>query len=425
MLNQIFAITVKEFKVLTHDRGALSMLFLMPIAFILIMTVALQNLFNTGSSDHPISVLVVNADQGKLAQKVIADLRSLDGLQLVEQQNDQPLDRQDAEALITSGKYSLAVVFPADFSASIQAAAADPSAGKSMVSFIIDPTLSNQILSPVKGIVQGTVEREASLAQAPQRTALGFDRMAAQAPGAEAQTIRAIGVQYVQQVASAQNPVSGNLGVAYQVVTPASYHAVREPSSAEQNVPGYTIYGVFFIMQTIASGIFREKNEGTFRRLQAAPISRAALLTGKLLPYYLINLIQIALMFAVGVVIFHINLGNDPLALIPLSLATAAAATGLGLLVTTLGKTAEQVGSLSTLLAIILSALGGSMVPVSVMPGFMQHLSLITPHAWALTGFQDIIVRGLGMSAVFPIIAVLLAFAVAFWGFGLLRFQFE
>ena len=139
------------------------------------------------------------------------------------------------------------------------------------------------------------------------------------------------------------------------------------------------------------------------------------LLAGKLLPYYLINLIQIALMFGVGVVVFHISLGVHPLALAPIALATAAAATGLGMLIASLGKTQEQVGSLSIVISIVMSALGGIMVPISVMPAFMQKIALVIPHYWALTGFQDVIVRGQGMSAVLPVVGVLLGYALVFW----------
>lgn len=425
MINQIFAIVVKEFKVLLHDRGAFTGLFILPIAFILVMTTALQGVFDTGGSNHPVDVLVVNLDQGPIAAKVLADLGSASGLALIETQNGQPLTRAAAEDLIVARTYSIAVVFPADFSASILKAASNPNAPKTMVSFVADPAVGSQLLAPVRGMVDGTIEREASLAQAPQQTLQGFNQMASAAPAAQAALIRDLGVRYSTSMTSAEDGSQQNLGVASQVVVPASYKAVKSPTSAEQNVPGYTIYGVFFIIGTISVSLFREKNEGTFRRLQAAPISRAALLIGKLLPYYLVNLIQIAIMFTVGVVVFHISLGAYPIVLVPISLATAAAATGLGLLIASLGKTQEQVGSLSTVLSIVMSALGGMMVPSYVMPAFMQKLSVLIPHYWALLGFQDVIVRGLGMSAVLPAVGVLLGYALVFWVVAVWRFRFE
>jgi ABC-2 type transport system permease protein len=425
MINQIFAISIKELKVLLRDRGAMVSLFLLPVAFILVMTIALQGVFDSGSSDNPITLLVVNHDQGDLAGKVLVDLGNVSGLDLVDQQDGLLLTRVEADDLIAAGKYSVALIFPADFSARIHQAVIDPQAAGSTVTFIADPAVGRQLLDPVRGMVQGYVEREASLAQSAQRTAMGFEQMAAQAPANQAFLIRAVGNQFTAHYAGVQDPGGTNLGVTYEVVSPAKYQSVKRPSSSEQNVPGYTIYGVFFIMQTIATGMFREKNDGTFRRLQAAPVHRAVLLTGKMLPYYLINLVQIALMFTVGVLVFQISLGNDPFALALLSLACAAAATGLGLLITTLGKTLEQVSSMSTLLAVLLSVVGGMMVPTYVMPNFMQVVSWVTPHAWALAGFQDVMVRGLGVDAVLPAIGVLLGFSVAFWGIAVRRFRFD
>ena len=145
---------------------------------------------------------------------------------------------------------------------------------------------------------------------------------------------------------------------------------------------------------------------------------------GKLLPYYLVNLIQIGLMFAVGVFLFDLQLGNLP-ALILVSLALSASANGLGLLVAALGRTEAQVNGLSVLLAITLSALGGMMVPSFLMPGFMETLSQFTPHAWALAGYHDVIIRGLGLRDVMDEAGALFGFSALFFLLALWRFRFD
>jgi len=108
-----------------------------------------------------------------------------------------------------------------------------------------------------------------------------------------------------------------------------------------------------------------------------------------------VNLIQIVLMFSVGVIVFGMTLGHLP-ALVMVSLALAAAANGLGLLVAALGKTEAQVNGLSVLLAITLSALGGMMVPTFIMPGLMKSLSLFTP---MLGPLQDTMTSSSGVLA--------------------------
>jgi ABC-2 type transport system permease protein len=425
MIHQIFAITSKEFKVLINDRRAFSNLFLIPIAFILVMTVALQGVFDSGSSNNPVDLLIVNRDQGEIASRVVTNLSHAAGLTLIETNDGKPLTQSAAEDLITGGTYSIALVFPEDFSDRILAAAIDSSADKAQVSFIADPAVGQQLIAPIQGLVEGYIERQALQAQEPIRLDRGFKTMVSAAPAGQADFIRTLGARFTEEMNSSSVNTENNPGFDIQVALPTKYQATRNPTSAEQNVPGYTIYGVFLIITTISTGLFREKNEGTLRRLQATPISRAAILIGKLLPYYLINLIQIVLMLAVGMAVFHIGLGNHPWVLVPLSLATAAAATGLGLFVTGLGKTQEQVSSLSLVLSIVLSVLGGLMVPLYVMPDFLQKFSMIIPHAWALNGFLDVMVRGQGIGAEIPVIAGLLGFAMIFWVMGIWRFRLD
>lgn len=422
MFNQVSALIVKELKVVFKEHGSMVGLFLLPITFILVMTVALQGVFDAGSSDNPLVFLVVNQDQGQIAEKIITDLRKVKGLSLVEQMNGQSFSRSQAEDLITTGKYSLALVFPVNFSDSIVAAVnSNDSLDTATVSFITDPAVGAQLLSPVKGMVEGYVEREALQAQMPLKINADLNQYAAKLSISQATAIHSLGEIFSSQLVQSNE----HIGVTYEITSPAKFKQLRTPTSVEQNVPAYTIYGVFFIAATIATSLFREKNEGTFRRLQAAPMQRAVLLIGKMLPYYLINLVQILLMFAVGVIFFHLNLGQDYVPLVLLSLVTAATATGLGLLLAALAKTQEQASSLGTLISVLLSAVGGMMVPVWVMPKFMQSLAFFTPHAWALKGFQDVIVRGQGLAAVLPSMGMLLIFAIFFWGIGLWRFHFE
>jgi ABC-2 type transport system permease protein len=97
----------------------------------------------------------------------------------------------------------------------------------------------------------------------------------------------------------------------------------------------------------------------------------------------------------------------------------------MGFMLAAIGKTQEQVGSLGALIAVVMAAVGGMMVPTSVMPAFMQMISHFTPHAWALSGYQDVIVRGLGVADILPAVGMLLVFALVFWGVGIWRFRFE
>jgi ABC-2 type transport system permease protein len=256
-----------------------------------------------------------------------------------------------------------------------------------------------QLLATVKGAIQSVIERRVSLARVPQR----LKEMLGTLGGMERQLDNILG--------DTNKSERERSGVVFIHTFPKGFNAGRRPTATEQNVPAYTIFGVFFIVLTLASSFLQEKKDGTFQRILAAPLSKTALLIGKLLPYYLVNVIQIALMFSVGVMVFGMKLGHLP-ALVMVSLALAAAANGLGLLVAALGKTEAQVNGLSVLLTVI-------------MPDLMKTLSLFTPHAWALAGYHDIIIRGLGVKEVLTETGVLLGFASIFFVVALWRFRFN
>ena len=80
MTYQIIAITLKELKVLWLDREALALLFAMPMFFILVMSFALEGVFQAGSKGHPIEILVSHRKAGPLADQAIADLKRTEGL---------------------------------------------------------------------------------------------------------------------------------------------------------------------------------------------------------------------------------------------------------------------------------------------------------------------------------------------------------
>jgi ABC-2 type transport system permease protein len=424
MLQQIIAITLKELKVVWLDREALLLLFAMPMFFILVMSFALQGVFEAGTKGRPVQVLVINQNGGPLAEQAITDLKRIEELMLIETAGGVSLSLEKAEALIRKGDYSLALAFGTGFSERILQ---DPRASqgeKATVYLISDPATNIQLLASVKGVIRSTIERRILLATMPQRMKQAFGNPASEIPLGLDPSNQNMGNQFERILEDPHKGAGDSSIVVFVNASPKGFSAGRRPTATEQNVPAYTIFGVFFIVLTLASSFLREKQDGTFQRILAAPLSKTALLIGKLLPYYLVNLIQIGLMFAVGVILFDMKPGYLP-AVIVVSMALAAAANGLGLLVAALGKTEAQVNSLSVLFAITLAALGGMMVPAFIMPGFMKTLSLFTPHAWALAGYHDVIIRGLGLKEVLPETGVLLGFASLFFAGALWRFRFD
>jgi ABC-2 type transport system permease protein len=424
MIRQIIALALKELNVLWHDREALALLFLMPVFFILLMSLALEGVFETGTSARPLKILVVNEDRGRTAQETIDALGKVEGIELVRTWEGGPLTLEQARDRIARQEFGLALHFRRHMSEQIKAGRARTGHSDPGLVLIVDPTLNYHLLSSLKGTIQGVVERQALLYRLPQLIA---NRAAALEENSGLDTTVVMDTtpsQITDLVSHLSVEILDQPGAVISIIPLQAGQRAQRPTSTEQNVPGYTIFGVFFIVLTLASSFIKEKNDGTFQRILTAPLSKTALLVGKLLPYYLVNLIQIVLMFAVGVIIFDLYLGSIA-GLLLVSLALSAAANGLGLLVAALGRTEAQVNGLAVLLAIILSALGGMMVPVFVMPGCMQTLAQFTPHAWALAGYHDVMIRGLGVRDVLGEAGVLLIFAGLFFLVAWWRFRFD
>jgi ABC-type Na+ efflux pump permease subunit len=157
-------------------------------------------------------------------------------------------------------------------------------------------------------------------------------------------------------------------------------------------VPSYTVMFAFFMVLTIGWLFVTERRQGTLKRLCAAPITRAAILLGKLAPCYLLSVAQGFLLLLAGKLLFQMSWGSEPLWLMPVVLSTSLAAMGLGMLVAGVAQTEAQVAIYGSLLVLVLAGLSGCLMGNrSLMPEAMQQISRITPHAWALDAYLQLI----------------------------------
>lgn len=158
-------------------------------------------------------------------------------------------------------------------------------------------------------------------------------------------------------------------------------------------VPSYAVTFAFFLVLTVGWMFVGERRQGTLVRLRAAPLSRGQLLIGKFLPALGVALFQGAFLIGAGKLIFGLHWGAEPLWLLAVVAATAFAATGLAMLVAAVAKTETQVAVYGTLLVLVLAGIGGSMMPRDLMPETMRQVSHITPHAWALDAYQQLLLN--------------------------------
>ena len=199
-----------------------------------------------------------------------------------------------------------------------------------------------------------------------------------------------------------------------------------DPNAVQQNVPGWTIFALFWIAQILMINILYERQSGAFKRVMVSPISFPTYILSKTIPFALINLIQAVAMFALGVYILplfgcpELELSNLP-ALAILTACISFTAIGFGLMMASLSKTIFLSASVSATVLIIMTAVGGIMVPRFIMPELMQKMTLFVPHGWALEGYLNIIVRHQPTAEILPHVGALLLFGLGFTAFAIVR----
>jgi ABC-2 type transport system permease protein len=204
----------------------------------------------------------------------------------------------------------------------------------------------------------------------------------------------------------------------------------QEINPLDVYIPGFTVLFIFLTAQTTAQSIYEEKKMGSFRRLLAAPISKPTILLGKVTPNFITGLTQIIVLFGTGVLIIPLlgldsmTLGNDPLALVVVSLTVLLCSTGLGVLIAGIARTETQISGVSQVVLWIFGFAAIWMDQLGSISG-LDVISKLIPHTWANGAFLDLFVRGQGLADIGTSILVLLGFTLAFFAIGLWRFDYS
>jgi ABC-type Na+ efflux pump permease subunit len=183
-------------------------------------------------------------------------------------------------------------------------------------------------------------------------------------------------------------------------------------------VPSYIVMFAFFMVLTVGWLFVAERHQGTLKRLRAAPLSRTEIVLGKLLPCFALSFFQGVFLLAAGKLVFGMSWGTHPGWLLLVVVTTSLAAMGMALLVAALARTETQVAIYGTLLVLVLAGISGCLMgDREMMPEAMQKFSEVTPHAWALTAYKQLLTTPVpDLASVAKACGVLSAFGVGFLG---------
>lgn len=372
-----FALAKKELLALSRDVHGLAALFLMPMAFIIVMSMALQDVY--APKTQALRYAVVDLDHSAPAQRLLDAWRKEHGAPVA----PTPTDWEPA---LRAGALKYVLRVEAGFAQSLEDMESDPSVPK--MQFLVEPGLDQGLFESNRASLMMQVAR---LRTESLLTQLKIDGDLA---------------------AASESLFSQSLVTARRAAT-----HVR-PTAVQQSVPGWLVFGMFFVVAAIAGLFVEERSCGALARLRSMGATPATLLAAKVAPYMLVNAIQTVLMLAVGTWLMPV-LGGDGLslqgihwgALVLVVVSISAAAVSLALAIACLVHTHAQAATLGPILNVLMAALGGIMVPLFVMPEVMQHIAAYSPMNWGLEALLDVFLRDAGAADVLPRVARLGSFA--------------
>lgn len=397
MIYKLLATVKKEALLLLRDKIGLSILFIMPMILIFVMTLVQDSAFKT-INEKGIPVILIDNDQDSLGIQIKQGLQSNDLISLSDNIDGKPATVELAQKAVSEGKFLIGIVIPKSATEAI----------RKNVTELVNETLSSDSVTLKKASEkQDLVEITIMIDPIAKKSFLLSVTSNLREFISEVKT-KIMFQAFAEQVAEVIPDKSNTPKDSYkksQIITYKEVYASESedkivPNAVQHNVPAWTIFAMFFIAIPLSGSIMKEKNEGSVFRLHTMPTPYLLLVNGKIIVYVIVCQIQFLLMLSVGQVFLPmlglpaLVLGNSLLGISVLTLATAFAATGYGVMVGTLASTEHQAAIMGSLSIILLSALGGIWVPSYVMPEVMRNISAWSPLNWSLEGFYKLFLRG-------------------------------
>ncbi len=381
---KLLATIKKDVRILLRDRIGLTLMFGMPILLVLIVTSIQNNVFQPFSKNR-IPLFINNKDTGRLSQELIGAVDQV-GLFRLETFDSQ----RERNGMLT-------LVIPVDFSARMAASAKEKSE-KALHSFGLD--------SDAAAHTPAVAENSLELLFNP-----GIDpSLKLSTAGAIRGAIQMVeSRQIIRNIYLSVNEKALPDSLASQMLSSST--ALKEipvnrggpaiPLNATQhNVPAWTIFAMFFVVMSLGGSVVREKLNGSFIRLKTLPTSYIIALLSKQITYLGVTFLQAFVLFGLGVWLFPfiglpaLSLPHDGLGLVLVTLLCGWCAVSYAILVGVVARTQEQANGFGAVSVVILSILGGLMIPSFIMPGSFQTIMQFSPLHWALQSYYGLFLEG-------------------------------
>jgi ABC-2 type transport system permease protein len=416
LIRTTLAIAWKDLQVTLSDRGLLAVLFILPLVFASLFSLSQQGALDeaTGSTPLIVDVFLVVEDDGAYGPQVARALESMTMLKI-----ERLASTDEADRRVGQGERTAAIIVPAGFSAGID------SYRPVSLKVIVDPAQQG-LAAVVKGLANFAASPVSIQGELLQGTRTFIDQSGA-LEGAPPEVARAVAAQTVGAIMAQLQELEARPSIE---VAASGVLQQRGPLNLiDSFMPAFAVMFAFFLTGTIGEAFHRERDVGTFRRLLAAPLSRAAMVAGPTVAYMLVVVLQVLFLFGIGAGLFRLQLGTSLLGLLAVTLALGLAVATFGLMLGALTRTGKQADTLGTLTAFVLPFASGifpmnSLDPAYLSGGPLATIGAFIPHMHAAEGFR-LVMSGEGtVETVLVQVGILLLFALLFFVIASRRLRF-
>ncbi len=397
-MRKLKALLYKDYLLLVRDIAGLAMMFLMPLALVVLMSYLQDSTFNS-INENRVPLLLLNADNDSLGNAIEQNIRSTNIFKVSTNVGSNPLTIDELEHAVARGDYQIGIVIPENTTA------------------LIRSRVQQSVMQTFNGAsITGSVEGDSLpiLIYIDPTTKSSFKVTLMSSMREHAASIQSEFV--LSEITSEVNklipfPIR-NIHIGNPIQIKEQYAQLNDariiPNSVQHNVPAWGMFAVFFIVISLSGNIIKEREDGSFTRLLTMPCPYWLYILSKIIIYLCVCLLQLALMFLMGICILPLlglpalTLGHSLFALALMSVSASLAAIGYGIAIGKIATSNQQAAVFGSISVVILAAIGGVWIPTFVMPYIMQLVSRLSPLNWGLNGFYDIFVRDGGWYSVLP-----------------------
>jgi len=405
----VWDIALKDLLQISRDRKTIFFLVLMPLIFTAFLGALMPGGSGSAAVDNRLPLGTLNRDpDAALSAALLQALQSSPDLRLVDLGS---LAEDQARQQVQDGTLAGLLVIPTGFSAQAFAGQSAPPR------LVTDPSSANHL--GVESALNAAVVRINLMLASARLSADSFAKVQPFTSPAERQAYLAQAIT-LSAAAWAKSPVTLS-------AESAASGAADQPtaSSFNQSSPGmivqFAIYGLIFAGAILVS----ERNSRALQRLLTTPVARWQIIAGHVQASFLVVMAQEVILIGFGQVAFKVDYLRQPAATLAMAAAVAIWAASLGLLIGVVSRREEHVVLWSLAAMFLLAGLGGAWFPLDVTGKTFAAIGHLLPSAWAMDGFQNIILRGLGFESILLPVGILLGYTLLFFGVSIWRFRTE